>query len=151
MNQRASHQSEQSFFPYSPSPFPQSSPRDIEDYILELLARLEEVEDERQRASQVTLATTTPKSSSCARVCDKVRSSISKLFCIRRDGRRNAKRAYDSAAAKQSICKGLRHVKKKVREGEMTRIRAAHLEGCLGAMEAIIEGEWDGRSPPESE
>jgi hypothetical protein len=76
---------------------------------------------------------------------------MSKVFCLNRHGRNStcAKQTYDARAAKQSIVKGLRRVKRIVREGEMTQIRAAHLEGCLRAMEDIMEGGWDDRSPPE--
>jgi hypothetical protein len=150
MNRRASNQSEQTFFPYSPSPLPQSSAYDIEDYILQLLTRPEEVEEERQRDDQVTSIDTTPMKSYYRRLGDKVRSLFSGLFCFRRRRQGAGKETCDVAAAKQDIVEGLRRKERRLCEGEMTQIRTAHLEGCLSAMEAIIEGGWDDRSPPES-
>jgi hypothetical protein len=149
MNRRASNQSERTFFPYSPSPIPQSSAYDIEDYILQLLARLEEVE-ERQRDDQVTSIDTTPRKFSYRRVGDKLRSSIFTLFCFRRRRQGAGKETYDAAAAKQNIQEGLRRIERRLCEGCMTQIRTAHMEGCLSAMKTIIEGGWDDRSPPES-
>jgi uncharacterized protein YqgV (UPF0045/DUF77 family) len=60
------------------------------------------------------------------------------------------KKSYDSAVAKQSIVEELRRISRRLCEGVITQIRTAHLEGCLSAMETIIEGVWDDRSPPES-
>jgi hypothetical protein len=149
MNRRASNQSERSFFPYSPSPIPRSSAYDIEDYILQLLARLEQVE-ERQHDDQVTSIDTTSRRFCYHRLGDRVRSLFSKLFCFRRRRRGAGKETYNTAAAKQNIIKGLRLIERRLCEGGMTQIRTAHLEGCLSAMETIIEGGWDDRSPPES-
>jgi hypothetical protein len=115
----------------------------MEDYILQLLTRLEDMEEQQQRGAS---STTPPRNSGFG---DRVKPFIPKMFCLRRSGRSIGKQAYDSAAAKKRIVVGLKRVKRTIREGEITQIRAAHLEGCLGAMKGMVEGCWDDTSPPE--
>jgi hypothetical protein len=131
------------------SSVPQSSAYDIEEYILQLLARLEEVE-ERQRDDQVTSIDTTSRRFCYHRLGDRVRSLFSKLFCFRRRRPGAGKETYDTAAAKRDIVEGLRRIERRLCERGMTQIRKAHLKGCLSAMKTIIERGWDDRSPPES-